>query len=81
MAWYENPAFGIYDDDDRYDRGNFGVSESKNQGDGFWCPWCHDNGIYMWANFIERNGQIERYKCQIHGTMTKTLNSQDSGKG
>ena len=58
--------YGIYDWECHYESDNnrvsFGVSESKNKGDGKWCEKCRCVGFYSWLDFQGRYGSKDRYK-------------------
>lgn len=75
MAWYDNPAFGSYQDEEYSDvspsKASFGVSESKNKGDGIWCPKCRINRKYTWLDFSHKSNSGDQYKpCPIHGNVS-----------
>jgi len=71
MAWYDNPAFGSYQDEEYSDgqpsKASFGVRLSKQLGDGMWCPHCRKDGVYSWLELIWKEDEIETYsKCKVH---------------
>ncbi len=50
MGTVRNPAYGIYPKEDRHTSsvGSL-IRQSKNKGDGWWCPWCYKKGKYGWV--------------------------------
>jgi len=68
--WWENPAFGIYPEDEVESptRPSFGVRWTDNPGDGRWCPDCRKDGKYTWLDWdIVEEHPYKTERCRVHG--------------
>lgn len=54
MGTIRNPAYGIYPkEDENTTTSSVGslIKQSKNKGDGWWCPYCYRKDSYEWVEF------------------------------